>query len=134
MCFKTKCGGCGKATWAGCGNHIESALKDVPVNERCKCPRDSKKFERHNSRHRNVLIRLTQRPSLPSSQRVTVTWSSYKHHNTVKLLVSVSPLGPFTFFSKLWAGSASDKKIVKKSGFMNNLEYRITYVKIKFTP
>lgn len=27
----------------GCGNHIESALKDVPVNERCKCPRDSKK-------------------------------------------------------------------------------------------
>lgn len=62
-----------------------------------------------------------QRPSLPSSQRVT--WSSYKHHNTVKLLVSISPSGSFTFISKLWAGSASDKKIVEESGFLNNLEY-----------
>lgn len=55
------------------------------------------------------------------SQRVT--WSSYKHHNTVKLLVSISPSGSFTFISKLWSGSASDKKIVEESGFLNNLEY-----------
>ena len=62
-----------------------------------------------------------QRPSLPSSQRVT--WSSYKHHNTVKLLVSITPSGLFSFLSKLWTGSASDKKIVEESGFLDNIEY-----------
>ncbi|CAF4751540.1 unnamed protein product, partial [Rotaria socialis] len=24
----------------GCGQHIEQTLKDVPVTERCQCPRD----------------------------------------------------------------------------------------------
>jgi len=35
--MKTTCETCGKPTWKGCGNHIEQALKDVPVDERCKC-------------------------------------------------------------------------------------------------
>lgn len=37
MCYKTTCSKCNKPTWAGCGNHIEQALKDVPVQDRCKC-------------------------------------------------------------------------------------------------
>lgn len=41
MCMKTECDKCEKPTWKGCGKHIEQALKDVPVDERCKCPRDS---------------------------------------------------------------------------------------------
>ena len=41
MCMRIDCGSCGKPTWKGCGQHIEQALKDVPVDERCKCPRDS---------------------------------------------------------------------------------------------
>ena len=28
---------CGKATWAGCGEHIEEALAGVPADERCTC-------------------------------------------------------------------------------------------------
>ncbi len=40
MCMKTDCSTCGKPTWKGCGKHIEQALKDVPEDERCKCPRD----------------------------------------------------------------------------------------------
>jgi len=39
--MKTDCITCGKPTWKGCGKHIEQALKDVPEDERCKCPRDS---------------------------------------------------------------------------------------------
>lgn len=39
MCMKATCEKCGKPTWKGCGQHIEQALKDVPVGERCKCPR-----------------------------------------------------------------------------------------------
>ena len=40
MCMKVDCSKCEKPTWKGCGKHIEEALKDVPEDERCKCPRD----------------------------------------------------------------------------------------------
>ena len=62
-----------------------------------------------------------QKPSLPSSQRVT--WSNYKHQNTFKLLVGISPSGTFTFLSKLFSGSISDKRIVEQSGFLDKLQY-----------
>ena len=44
MCRKITCENCEKTTWAGCGKHIEEALKDVPVEERCKC-REEKENE-----------------------------------------------------------------------------------------
>jgi len=37
MCKKTTCAVCQKATWAGCGQHIEEALAGVPTSERCQC-------------------------------------------------------------------------------------------------
>ena len=30
---------CGKPTWAGCGAHVEQALRGVPPEKRCQCPR-----------------------------------------------------------------------------------------------
>ena len=36
MCHKTTCRKCGKPTWAGCGNHIEIALKGVKKADRCQ--------------------------------------------------------------------------------------------------
>ena len=38
-----------------------------------------------------------QKPSSPSAQKAT--WSDYKHHNTVKLLVGITPSGAFPFVS-----------------------------------
>ncbi|MEY3177443.1 MAG: hypothetical protein RLZZ348_631 [Actinomycetota bacterium] len=35
MCSRTTCRKCGKPSWRGCGNHIEQALKGVPMNQRC---------------------------------------------------------------------------------------------------
>ncbi|XP_046550799.1 uncharacterized protein LOC124260515 isoform X1 [Haliotis rubra] len=64
---------------------------------------------------------FVQKPSLPSSQRVT--WSQYKHHNTFKCLVAISPTGAFTYISPLWSSSVSDRRIVKESGFLDNLNY-----------
>jgi len=32
------------------------------------------------------------------------TWSSYKHHNTVKILIGIAPQGVITFVSKGWGG------------------------------
>lgn len=37
MCSRMTCRGCGKPTWSGCGAHIESALRGVPHDQRCKC-------------------------------------------------------------------------------------------------
>ena len=35
MCYKCRCRVCGKWTWGGCGKHIDAALKDVPMENRC---------------------------------------------------------------------------------------------------
>jgi hypothetical protein len=43
MCHQITCATCNKPTWEGCGEHIEYALKGVPLNERCTCPRDQVK-------------------------------------------------------------------------------------------
>ena len=51
------------------------------------------------------------------------TWSNYKHHNTLKILVGISPTGAVSFILKAFGGRASDKLITQKSGFLNNLEY-----------
>ena len=39
MCHRVVCARCGKPTWAGCGRHVEEALRGVPVDQRCSCPR-----------------------------------------------------------------------------------------------
>ncbi len=35
MCRAVKCKVCGKTTWAGCGNHIDSVKRSVPARDWC---------------------------------------------------------------------------------------------------
>ena len=37
MCSPARCHRCGKATYSGCGQHVDQALQGVPKNERCTC-------------------------------------------------------------------------------------------------
>jgi len=40
MCSAVRCDKCGKATWSGCGQHIEEALAPFGEDQRCKCDAD----------------------------------------------------------------------------------------------
>jgi hypothetical protein len=37
MCQRATCRDCGKATYRGCGNHVEQVLAGVPKAQRCSC-------------------------------------------------------------------------------------------------
>jgi hypothetical protein len=49
------------------------------------------------------------------------TFSSYKHHNTVKVLIGITPQGTICFVSEAWGGRTSDKFLTENCGFLDNL-------------
>ena len=59
-------------------------------------------------------------PSDPALK--AATWSDYKHHHTVKILLSITPNGAFNFVSKAWGGRTSDVHVSRESGFYDILE------------
>ncbi len=50
------------------------------------------------------------------------TFSSYKHHNTVKVLIGITPQGSICFVSKAWGGRTSDKYLTERCGLLDNLK------------
>lgn len=49
------------------------------------------------------------------------TFSSYKHHNTVKYLIGITPQGTVCFISDGWGGRVSDKYLTENSNIWSHL-------------
>ena len=49
------------------------------------------------------------------------TYSHYKSHNTVKVLIGITPQGSVCFVSKAWGGRTSDKYLTEHCGMRKNL-------------
>ena len=49
------------------------------------------------------------------------TWSNYKHHNTVKFLIGISPQGAISYRLKGWGGRVSDVNLTENCGLLERL-------------
>ena len=49
------------------------------------------------------------------------TYSLYKHHNTVKYLIGVTPQGTVRYVAQGWGGRSSDKYITEHSSLLDKL-------------
>ena len=50
-----------------------------------------------------------------------VTWSDYKHHNTLKVLIAVCPNSYICYVSPVYEGRISDTELTKDCGFLEQL-------------
>lgn len=55
-------------------------------------------------------------------EKQRLTYSSYEHRNTWKVLVGVAPNGVATYISKAYPGSTPDKMIVEHCGILSQME------------
>ncbi len=50
MCRQVACAKCEKASWAGCGQHVNQVLAGVPKNQRCRCtPQEKAQWKKEHS-------------------------------------------------------------------------------------
>ena len=49
------------------------------------------------------------------------TYSNYKHHNTMKVLIGIAPQGTISFVSEAWGGRTSDKLLTGNCDILKNL-------------
>ena len=68
--------------------------------------------------HVSKTLPPSERPNLKAR---AITWSNYKHHNTVKVLLGITPKGVISFVSDSWGGCVSDKHLTENCGFLRLL-------------
>ena len=68
----------------------------------------------------DATVRFIKTPKDHLLQRLT--WSNYKHHNTLKVLVVIAPSSDIMFIFLAYPGSISNKEITKQSDYLDIIE------------
>lgn len=80
-------------------------------------------FKKHYPKVRCIIDCTEVFIETPSSLELqALFWSEYKHHCTIKFLVGITPNGLICYVSLCYGGRASDKFIVQKSSFLDQIE------------
>jgi hypothetical protein len=67
-----------------------------------------------------VILNATEQPiKKPSHIDAVKIWSSYKHKNTLKTMIDITPNGAVSFVSSAYAGSAYDRQIIERSTLLD---------------
>jgi hypothetical protein len=68
-------------------------------------------FIKHFQNKVTVIIDCFEAKIEKSSNLLTqaATWSNYKHHNSIKMLIGACPQGAITFISKAYLGRINEK-------------------------
>ena len=56
-----------------------------------------------------------------------ITWSNYKHHNTVKFLIGITPQRVISFLSKAWGGRVSNKYLTEHRRLLKSCYQEMLY-------
>ena len=79
-------------------------------------------FKKHFNRRVAIIDCFEVFCECPKSLKARAqTWSNYKHHNTVKVLIAITPQGVISFVSKGWGGRATDQHITENCGILRHL-------------
>jgi len=57
----------------------------------------------------------------PSTDCIVEAIICYKHHNTIKILVGITPQGTISYVFEAWGGRVSDKFITENCDFLDKL-------------
>jgi hypothetical protein len=109
-------------TWV---TFLHQRLKSIPIwPSRALVDSAMPPSFKENHPQTRVIIDCTEifieKPTSPATQ--SATFSTYKHHNTAKGLIGISPAGTLTFVSELYAGRTSDRELTNDCGILSLLE------------
>ena len=109
------------STWVRATASVVKSFVYVPDMEKIISSRPTK-FDNFSKLHSiaDATEIFLQTPKNHVAQRVT--WSNYKHHNTAKVLISITPNGFICFASDAYGGSISDKQITLDSGYLDCID------------
>lgn len=90
----------------------ENLIKTMPLS-----------FKKHFGNSVAVILDCFEVPIDKPTSLITraATWSNYKHHNTIKFLIGITPQGVISFISDSCGGRVTDKSIVEQCGLLDKL-------------
>lgn len=109
-------------TWVNFIYQVWSTLNIWPDKKLVKyyMPQDFKAFDPNLRVILDGTEIKVQKPKNPKAQQAS--WSSYKHANTLKVLVGATPGGLLSYCSQAYAGSISDRQAVERSNLFDLCE------------